>query len=89
MAVELTADQQALARQAILAGRLQREEEAVQEALALWEARERSRAELLASIDVAKVSIARGESRVITEQSMRDLASEVKRRGRASLRNRA
>lgn len=85
MEVELTANQKALAAQAIQAGRLQREEEAVQEALSLWEARERVRAEMLASIDAAEASIARGEGRVITEQSMRDLANEIKRRGRARL----
>lgn len=81
MEVHLTADQKALALQAIQAGRLQREEEAVQEALALWEERERVRAEILASLDAAEASIARGEGRVITEQSMRDLAGEVKQRG--------
>jgi Arc/MetJ-type ribon-helix-helix transcriptional regulator len=85
MEVYLTDDQKALANQAIQAGRLQREEEAVQEALALWEERERVRAEILASLDVAEVSIAHGAGRIITEQSMRDLAGEVKQRGRARL----
>lgn len=85
MKVELTAEQKAFAAQAIQAGRLQREEEAVQEALSLWEARERVRAEMLTSIDAAEASIARGEGRAITAQSMRDLAGEVKRRGRARL----
>jgi Arc/MetJ-type ribon-helix-helix transcriptional regulator len=85
MDVELTADQRAFARQAIEAGRLQGEEDVVQEALTLWETRERTRAELVAKIDVAMASIARGEGRVITEESMRDLASDVKQRGRARL----
>lgn len=85
MEIQLTADQKALALQAIQAGRLQREEEAVQEALALWEERERVRAEILASLDAAEASIARGEDRVITEQSMRDLAVKVKQRSRARL----
>jgi hypothetical protein len=40
---------------------------------------------LVAKIDVAMASIARGEGRVITEESMRDLASDVKQRGRARL----
>jgi hypothetical protein len=53
--------------------------------LLLWGERERKRAEFLATLDDAKASIARGEGRVITEQSMRDLATEVKRRGRARL----
>ncbi len=85
MEVELTADQKAFAHQAIRMGRLQREEEAVQEALSLWEARERVRAEMLASIDVAEAFLVRGEGRAITEQSLRELAGEVKQRGRARL----
>ncbi len=86
MEIQLTIDQKAFARQAIEAGRLHREEEeAVQEALELWEARERARAELLAAIDTADASLGRGVGRVITEESMRDLASEIDRRGRARL----
>jgi len=85
MEVHLTADQKAFIRQAIEAGRLRREEDAIQEALALWEERERTRAEILAAVDVAEASLARGEGRIITEQSMRELAEDVKRRGRARL----
>ena len=83
MDVQLTADQRAFARQAIEDGPLTREEEAVEEALALWEARERTRAEVLAAVDAAELSLAQGKGRVITQQSMRDLASEVSQRGRA------
>ena len=85
MEVELTADQKAFVRQAIQSGRFHREEEAVQEALALWEERERTRAEILAAVYEAEASLARGEGRAITQQSMRDLAGEVKRRGRDRL----
>ena len=85
MEVQLTPDQKAFVRQAIESGRLNREEEAVKEALALWEDRERSRAEILAAVDGAEASLTRGEGRVITQQSMRDLAAEVKQRGRARL----
>jgi putative addiction module CopG family antidote len=85
MEVKLTPDQQAFVRQAIESGRLHREEEAVQEALALWEERERTRAEILAAVDDAEASLARGEGRIITAQSMRDLAAEVKQRGRDRL----
>jgi Arc/MetJ-type ribon-helix-helix transcriptional regulator len=85
MEVQLTPDQAAFARQAILSGRLRAEEDAVQEALALWEERERTRLEILAAVDRAEASIARGEGRIITEESMRDLAAEVKKRGRARL----
>jgi putative addiction module CopG family antidote len=41
MEVKLTPDQKAFVRDAIESGRLKREEDAVQEALALWEERER------------------------------------------------
>ena len=56
------------------------------EALSLWEERERNRIEILTAVDAAEASLARGEGRVITEQSMRELAEEVKRRGRARLK---
>ncbi|MGC2210295.1 MAG: hypothetical protein WA532_09305 [Candidatus Korobacteraceae bacterium] len=85
MELHLTPDQQAFVRQAIQSGRLQREEDAVQEALALWEERERARAEILAAVDEAEASLGRGEGRVITEQSMRELADEVKQQGRKRL----
>lgn len=85
MEIQLTPDQKALAQEAIRAGRLHAEEEAVQQALLMWEERERTRAEILATIDVAEASLARGEGRLITEQSMRDLAEDVKQRGRARL----
>jgi putative addiction module CopG family antidote len=85
MEVHLTPDQKAFVRQAVESGRLNREEEAVQEALSLWEQRERARAEILAALDVAEASVARGEGRVITQESMRQLADEVKQRGRKRL----
>jgi Arc/MetJ-type ribon-helix-helix transcriptional regulator len=85
MEVQLTPDQKAFVRQAIESGRLQREEDAVREALALWEGRERARAEILAAVDAAELSLARGEGRTITQQSMRDLAGDIKQRGRNRL----
>jgi Arc/MetJ-type ribon-helix-helix transcriptional regulator len=85
MEVNLTPDQKAFVRQAIESGRLHREEDAVQEALSLWEERERTRAEILTAVDVAEASIARGEGRPITQESMRQLADEVKQRGRRRL----
>jgi putative addiction module CopG family antidote len=85
MEVHLTPDQEAFIRRAIEAGRFGRAEDAVEEALSLWEERERKRAEFLATLDDAKAAIARGEGHVITQQSMRDLAAEVKHRGRARL----
>lgn len=85
MEVHLTEDQKAFVQQAITTGRYAREEDAVQEALSLWEERERTRAEILAQVDVAEASLAHGEGRTITQDSMRELAEEVKQRGRARL----
>ena len=85
MEVHLTPDQEAFIRRAVEAGRFGRAEDAVEEALSLWEERERKRAEFLATLDDAKASIARGEGHVITQQSMRELAAEVKQRGRARM----
>jgi putative addiction module CopG family antidote len=85
MEVRLTPDQEAFIQRAIETGRFNRVEDAVREALSLWEERERRRAEILAAVDMAEASLARGEGRNITEQSMRELAGEVKKRGRARL----
>ena len=87
MEVHLTPDQESFVRQAIESGRLQRPEDAVQEALRLWEERERTRAEILAAVDAAEASLARGEGRVVaTKRDVREFANAVKRRGRARLR---
>lgn len=83
MNVELTPDQRAFVRQAIKSGRLAREEEAVQ--LALWEERERTRAEILAAVDDAEASLARGHGRALDESSVQTLLDNVKQRGRARL----
>jgi len=83
--VQLTPDQAAFVRQAIESGRLRREEDAVKEALSLWEERERTRAEILAAVDEAEASLARGEGRTISQEAMRELAESVKQRGRARL----
>ena len=87
MEIQFTPDQEAFIRKAIASGRLHREEDAVQEALALWEERERTRAEILAAVDDAEHSLAQRGGRTITEQSMRDLAEEVKQRGRIRLKD--
>ena len=85
MDVQLTPDQKAFARRAIESGRLHSEQDSVQEALALWEERERQRTEFLLTLDDAKASLARGEGRIIKQESMQQLAQEVKERGRARL----
>ena len=85
MEVQLTSDQRAFARSGVEAGRLQSEEDAVREALALWEERERRRVEFRATLGEARASLAHGEGREVTQDSMRQLSADVKERGRARL----
>ena len=86
MDVQLTPDQEAFVRQAIETGRIQREEDAIKEALSLWEERERRRLEILLTLNAADASVARGEGRrVQTPDEAKSLLSDVKRRGTARL----
>jgi putative addiction module CopG family antidote len=86
MEVQLTPDQEAFIRQAIETGRLHRREDAVREAMSLWEERERRRLQILAAVDEAEASLARGEGRsVTTHEEVRQLAADIKRRGMARL----
>src|SRR2546423_5379228 len=64
-------NQEALIRQAVEAGRFEHPEDALKEALALWEERERARAEFIETLDDAEASLARGEGTEITRQSLR------------------
>ena len=76
MEVELTPDQEAFIRQAIERGRLNRREDAVQEALSLWEERERLRAELLAALDEAEAGLDAGR---YADYTRRDAAGSGRR----------
>jgi hypothetical protein len=60
---------------------------AIQEALSFWEERERTGAEILAAVDAAEASLVRGGGRRATQESMRQLADEVKQRSRVCLVN--
>jgi hypothetical protein len=58
----------------------------VREALLLWEERERRRLEILASVDRAEASLARGEGRrITTHEEVAQLTAEIKQRGMARL----
>lgn len=86
MDVLFTPDQQAFIREAIESGRLERPEQAVQEALSLWVERERRRLEILAAVDRAEASIASGRGRIVsTPEELSQLVGDVKRRGLARL----
>jgi len=81
MQIELTREQQDFIRRALDDGRLKRAEDAIRQGLELCIERERRRDEILAGIDAAEASLARGGGRVITRESMRELAEEVHQRG--------
>jgi putative addiction module CopG family antidote len=86
MEVQLSPDQEAFIRRAIEAGRFQNQAEAVQEAMLLWEERERRRIELLSATDLAEASLARGEGRIVhCEGDLEHLVEDIKRRGKQRL----
>ena len=86
MEVQLTDDQKAFVHQGIESGRYSREEDALRDAMSMWEERERRRVESLASLGLAEASFARGEGRLISSKEEADqLAVEIKTRGRAKL----
>jgi putative addiction module CopG family antidote len=87
MEVHLTDDQRAFIRNAVESGRLQSEEDAVRQAMLLWEERERRRAEILAAVDKSEASLARGEGRRVSNpEAARRLADDVKRRALKKLK---
>ena len=85
--VTLTPDQEAFVRHGIGSGRIESAEDAVRQALEMWEDRERTRASILSSVDRAEDSVARGMGRSLTSETTRKLADDVKRRGRARFSN--
>ena len=49
----------------------------------LWEERERTRLEILAALEAAELDIKAGRYIEVTDESMKQLAEDVKQRGRA------
>jgi Arc/MetJ-type ribon-helix-helix transcriptional regulator len=85
MEIELTPDQNDLIRLGIEQSRYKDSADAVQHALSLWVERERSRLELLASLDEAVESIESGEYTEYTEETLAQLPSDVANRCKARL----
>jgi len=82
MEVRLSPDQEAFVRHAIDTGRFRREEDAVEEAMLLWEERERRRLQILTAVEKADASLARGEGRrIATREEVGQLADDIKWRG--------
>jgi Arc/MetJ-type ribon-helix-helix transcriptional regulator len=72
--LSLSPAQEAFVRDAIASGRLHDEKDAVQQALTLWEERERRRREILSGVDAAER--APTEGRAITPEAMEQLAKK-------------
>jgi len=85
MEIELTPEQDSFVHLGIEQGRFRHAEDAVKDALALWEKRERARVELLAALDEAEQSLDMGEGKTYTSDSIHELAEAVGRRGVAKL----
>lgn len=83
MEVHLTVGQEAFVRQAVASGRFQREEDAFQEAFALWEQRERNRMEIQAALDEAEGDLEAGRFTDYAEASLSQMSEELKREARA------
>ena len=83
MEVQPTPDQQAFIKHAIESGRLHREEDAVREALSLWEERERARVEVRAALDEAEADLEAGHYAGYTNETLPQLAGELKHEAKA------
>jgi putative addiction module CopG family antidote len=83
MQVELTPEQSTFVDLGIQEGRFRDSEEAVRQALAQWEKRERIRVEVLTSLDLAEQSIEAGEGESYTSETLSELVASVHARGAA------
>ena len=83
MEVHFTPDQEALIRRGIATGRYRTAEDAVQDAMARWEEGERTRIEVLASLDEAEGDLETGRYTDYTDETLPRLADELKREARA------
>jgi putative addiction module CopG family antidote len=85
MHVELTPAQNSFVDLGIQEGRFRDSDEAVRQALAQWEKRERERVELLASLDHAEQSLDAGEGETYSSETIHELVESVQMRGIARL----
>jgi Arc/MetJ-type ribon-helix-helix transcriptional regulator len=86
MEVTPTPGQENFIRQAIESGRIHRPEDAVKQALSMWEENERRRLLILAAVDEAEASFAQGKGKLISsEEQITELVEATKQRGMARL----
>ena len=88
MRIELTPSQAAFVDLGIQEGRFRDSEEAIREALAQWEKRERARVELLASLDAAEHALDAGEGEEYTLETLPNLGQSIAARGSSRLTER-
>lgn len=88
MQVVFTPEQSSFIELGIQQGRFSSREEAVRQALAQWEKRERARVELLASLDLADKSLDAGEGEEYTLDNLGSLVESIKTRGAERLAGR-
>jgi len=82
MEVKLTPSQEVLIQRAIEQGRYRSAEEAVRDAMARWEERERQRIDLTTGIGRAEMELNSGCYRDYTDDTLALLAEELKREAR-------
>lgn len=85
MQIELTPEQISFVDLGIQEGRFRNSEEAVHQALALWEERERGRVALIASLDLAEQSLNAGEGETYSGSNLQELVDSIEKRGMARL----
>jgi putative addiction module CopG family antidote len=85
MQIQLTPEQNSFVALGIQEGRYRDSDEAVRQALAQWEKRERARIELLSSLDLAEQSIDAGEGEDYTSETLHKLIESIQQRGSARL----
>jgi putative addiction module CopG family antidote len=85
MEIELTPEQDSFVHLGIEQGRFRHAEDAVKDALTLWEKRERARIELLAAIDAGEDSFDGSETVLESDEAITEWMDGLKREGRAGL----
>lgn len=88
MEIKPSPEQDSFIHLAIKQGRFLRPEDAVKDALELWEKRERARFELLSEIAAGDASFDGGELVLDSDESIATWVESVKKRGRARLTER-
>jgi Arc/MetJ-type ribon-helix-helix transcriptional regulator len=86
MEIELTPEQDSFVHLGIEQGRYRDHSDALKEALAIWEKRQRARVELLASLEIAELELDAGLGTIYTEETIGNLAEDVAQRCRAKLK---